>query len=83
MEKSHIALDNGCCKDVQKHIKNSKDHKLAETPFNIYTFSLVLPISHSNLPQINIPSVTEKNPISHAPLRRQVAIYILNRVFLI
>src|SRR5215207_6488586 len=81
MEKNHTSSDNGCCKDEQKHIKNSKDQKLTETAFNIYATSVVLPISNSDLFLIKIPSVTEKNPISHAPPRRQVAIYIRNRVF--
>jgi hypothetical protein len=43
----------------------------------------ILP-GYTELPSIKISSLTEENPISHAPPRSNgVAVYILNRTFLI
>ncbi len=84
MEKSE-EKDNGCCKDVYKYVKNSNDQKAADAILHIMqSVSTVLLPEAFELPDNNIPSVTEENPISHAPPRSSgVAIYILNRTFLI
>lgn len=77
--------NKGCCKDENKFIKNATDQKIAEAGFQMIQFlSCALPVSFFYIPDTNIPSVTEENPISHAPLRRSgISVYILNRTFLI
>ena len=84
MEKSE-EKDNGCCKDEHKFVKNDSDQKIAEAGFQMMQLaSVALQVSFVEIPNNNIPSVTEENPISHAPPRRTgVAVYILNRTFLI
>lgn len=84
MEKSD-EKDNGCCKDVHKFIKNDTDQKNAEAGFQMMQLvSIALPTSSFEISDNNIPSVTQENPISHAPPRSSgVAVYILNRTFLI
>jgi len=85
MDKSYKkAQKDGCCKDEFKRIKNEKDQKLTETDFNLIkaTSSASL-ISQVELPAITISTITERNPVSNAPPRNQVAIYLRNCVFLI
>lgn len=84
MEKSE-EKDNGCCKDENKFVKNESDQKIAEAGFLMMQLgSADLPVSFFEIPDNNISSVTEKNPISHAPPRSTgVAVYILHRSFLI
>ena len=84
MEKSD-EKDNGCCKDEHKFVKNSSDQKIAETGLQMMQLaSTAIPITFFEIPDNSIPSVTEENPISHAPPRScGVAVYILNRTFLI
>jgi hypothetical protein len=76
---------DGCCKDEQKFIKNVTDQKVAEAGFQITLLpATALPASVIEIPSNNFPSVTEENSISHAPPRSNgVAVYILNRTFLI
>lgn len=84
MEKSHKS-DNGCCKDEHKFLKDDSAQKLAESNLQmLQLFSLAIPASFTELQAIDFPSVTEENPISHAPPRTHgVAIYIFKRSFLI
>lgn len=84
MEKSNEE-DNGCCKDEQKFLKNTADQKIAETSFEFKSiFSEAVTQCCTELPVIQIASITEENPISHAPPRTHgVAVYILNQTFLI
>lgn len=84
MEKSE-EKDNGCCKDEHKFLKNDSDQKIAEGGFQMMQLaSVILPVTFFEIPGNNISSVTEENPISHAPPRSTgVAVYILNRSFLI
>ncbi len=84
MEKSHKS-DNGCCKDEHKFLKDDSAQKLAENNLQmLQLFSVAIPASFTELPAIDFPSVTEKNPTSHAPPRTHgVAIYIFKRSFLI
>lgn len=84
MEKSE-EKDNGCCKDEHKFVKNDGDQKIAEAGFQMMQLaSAALPVTFFEIPVNNISSVTEENPISHAPPRSSgVAVYILNRTFLI
>ena len=75
---------NGCCKNEHKQIKIERDQKLTEKVVNLsYVTSVAHPTHNVELPPIKITSVTDANPISHAPSRRQVSIYICNCVFLI
>jgi len=84
MEKS-VKKDNGCCKDENKFLKNDNDQKTAESAFqNFQVIAIALPVSFFEIPVADIPSITEANPISHAPpLISGVAVYIRNCVFLI
>ncbi|MBL0098422.1 MAG: hypothetical protein IPP46_19525 [Bacteroidetes bacterium] len=67
MEKSD-EKDNGCCKDEHKFVKNSSDQKIAETGLQMMQLaSTAIPITFFEIPDNSIPSVTEENPISHAP----------------
>jgi hypothetical protein len=84
MDKSE-EKDNGCCKDELKFVKNESDQKIAEAGFLIMQLgSAGLPVCFFEIPGNSIPSVIEQYPISHAPPRSSgVAVYILNRTFLI
>jgi hypothetical protein len=83
MEKSD-EKDNGCCKDEHKFVKNTTDQKVVESSFQLIELmgTAILP-GYTELPSIKISSLTEENPISHAPPRSSVAVYILNRTLLI
>ena len=84
MEKNHGTTKDGCCKDEQKTIKNTKDEKLNQAiSYLIQTPSVIHTALQNELPATNVSSITETNPISHAPPRSQAPIYIRNRVFLI
>ena len=76
---------NGCCKDEHKFIKNITDQKITEAGFQlIQLISAAIPVSFIEIPRTDFPSVTEGNPISHAPPRSSgIAVYIRNCVFLI
>ncbi len=78
-------VDNGCCKDEQKFVKDDSAQKLTESNLQILQlFSEATPALFTELPTLAFPSVTEENPISHAPPRTQsIAIYIYKRSFLI
>lgn len=84
MEKSNKS-DNSCCKDEQKFLKDDSAQKLTVINLQmLQLFSVAIPASFTELPVINFSSVTEENPISHAPPRTHgVAIYIFKRSFLI
>jgi len=77
--------DNGCCKDEHKFVKNETDQKIAEAGFQMMQLaSATLPASFLEIPDLYFSSVTEETPISHAPPRSGgIAVYILNRTFLI
>ena len=82
MEKS-IKKSNGCCKDEKKFVKNNSDQKAAESAFQIaQSIAVALPVSFIEIPAVDISSVTEENPSSHAPPRNSgIAVYIRNCVF--
>lgn len=75
----------GCCKDEHKFLKDYSAQKLAEGNLQmLQLFSHPIPASFIELPAMDFPSVTEENPISHAPPQSHgVAIYIFKRSFLI
>ncbi|MBC7886956.1 MAG: hypothetical protein H7Z13_03650 [Ferruginibacter sp.] len=84
MEKSE-KNDNGCCKDEHKFVKNDTDQKTAEAGLQLlHAVAVALPVSFIEFPSNHFPSVTEENPISHAPPQSNgVAVYIRNCVFLV
>jgi hypothetical protein len=84
MEKSE-EKDNGCCKDEHKFLKNTLDQKVAESSFLItYIVCVAIVPDYPELTSIKLSSLTEENPRSNAPPRSSgVAVYILNRTFLI
>ena len=83
MEKSH-EKNNGCCKDEHKQVKLESDHKGTATYSLTELPSVALFDPAFELPDIKLPTVTEQNPLSHAPPRScDIAVYIRNCVFLI
>jgi hypothetical protein len=84
MEKSKTE-NNGCCKDEHTFLKNNTDQKIAEAAFELaQVMAVALPASFIEMAPGDFHSVTEENPVSHAPPRScGVAVYIRNRVFLI
>lgn len=84
MEKSN-QKDNGCCKDEHKFLKNSADQKIVESSFQLMeAVGIALLPAYAELPSIQVSSITEENPVGNAPPRsNSIAVYILNRTFLI
>ena len=84
MEKND-EKDNGCCKDEHKFIKITTDQKIAQNGFQLVQVIALAPqVSFVEMPSNDFLSVTEENPISHAPPRTcGVAVYVRNCVFLI
>jgi hypothetical protein len=84
MEKDN-GEDNGCCKDEHKFVKNNPDQKVVESSFQLMEVmgTAFLP-EYAELPFIQTASATEEYPVSNAPPRSSsIAVYILNRTFLI
>lgn len=75
--------NNGCCNDENKFLKNTSDQTTIESTFQISPIlAVALPVPFFEIPSTDILSITEENPISHAPPRNSgVAVYISNRVF--
>jgi hypothetical protein len=84
MSKSN-EKDNGCCKDEHKFIKNDNDQKSVEPFAGNFSLQVAdLPVSFPTLADAPVVSITEANPVSNAPPRSSaIAVYILNRTFLI
>jgi hypothetical protein len=84
MEKS-AKNDNGCCKDEHKFIKNDNDQKAVESFIsNLSAQAIDLPVSFPPLHNVAVVSICEIHPVSNAPPRsNSIAVYILNRTFLI
>jgi hypothetical protein len=82
MSKTEKELAKGCCKDEQKQVQLKTDHKAAESFQMLQLSSVAIFPVHFELAAIHLPSVTEENPLSHAPPRSgSVAVYIRNCVF--
>lgn len=81
--KQSVKKANDCCKDENKFIKNDTDQKTAEASFQMaQAMAVALPVAFFEIPAADKSSVTEENPISHAPPRDSgVAVYIRNCVF--
>ncbi len=84
MEKQE-GKDNGCCKDEHKFYKDDSAQKISESSMLIFqVLAISLPSSFIQIPEIEILSLTEENPLSHAPPRTDaVSVYIRNCTFLI
>ena len=84
MEKS-AKKDNGCCKDEHKFVKNDTDQKTTETACQMFhAMAVAPPLSFFEIPAAEITTLTEQNPINHAPPQHNgVAVYLRNCVFLI
>lgn len=84
MEKGE-EKDNGCCKDEHKFVKDYSDQKIAESSIQLTGMmgNALLPACTESA-SIKILSLAEVNPVSNAPPRNNgIAVYILNRTFLI
>lgn len=77
--------NDGCCKDEHQFVKNNTDQKTVESSFQlIEVMGTALLPAYAELPSLQIISATEKYPVSNAPPPgSSIAIYILNRTFLI
>jgi hypothetical protein len=84
MSKSN-EMDNGCCKDEHKFIKNDNDQKSVESFAVNFSLQVAdLPVSFPTLADAPVVSITEANPVSNAPPRcSAIAVYLLNCTFLI
>ena len=81
MEKNN-AKPNSCCKDEHKQIKIEKDQKATAAIEMLQLIANATPASIIEIPLDDLSSVTEENPLSHAPPRNSdVAVYIRNCVF--
>jgi hypothetical protein len=81
MEKSQ-EKNSGCCKDEHKQFKLESDHTFSAAYMLSDLVSIAVPTPLFELFDIKLPTVTEKNPLSHAPPRsRGIAVYIQNCVF--
>lgn len=75
----------GCCKDEARFLKNTNDQKAVESAFQllVITGTVLIP-AYMVLPEVHISSLTEEKPVSNPPpLNPGVAVYLLNRTFLI
>ena len=77
--------NNGCCKDEHKFVKSHADQKTVQAGLQLILLaSIAIPVSFIEIPLPSFSSLTEQNPVSHAPPRSAgVAVYIRNCVFLI
>ena len=81
MDKSK-EKDNGCCKDEHKQVKLDNDHKGSASYELTELTSSAITLPEFEIFSLNIPSVTQQHPVSHAPPRSgDLAVYILNHVF--
>ena len=84
MEKSP-KINNGCCKDENKIVKITTDQKVSQNSFQLAQLIAVsAPVSFIEMTLYDFSSITEENPISHAPPgSSSIAVYARNCVFLI
>jgi len=75
----------GCCKDEHKFIKNDTDQKGTDSGLPVLLIPATdLPVALIESPSFNFAFLSEDHPVSNAPPRSHgVAVYILNRTFLI
>jgi hypothetical protein len=83
MEKTHNSMDQGCCKDEFKQIKNVKDQKVTDNFTQLTkTVSEVVPACIPNF-SVSSPGVSRNEiPNSNAPPRScSTPLNIINCVF--
>lgn len=75
----------GCCKDEHKFVKNDNDQKATDASLQLLQLPVTdLPIALIESPSFNFTFISKDCPVSNAPPRSHgVAVYILNRAFLI
>lgn len=74
---------NGCCKDKQQFLKNNKEQKASNTPYQLTQFSALIHNSFE-LSTVYVPSLMEEHPPVKVPPRRQtLPLFIRNCVFII
>ena len=84
MKTNHNFENNGCCRDEYKQIKSEKDQKLSQTVFAlIHPACIAIPAYAGESTSIFLTAFSEANPVSNAPPRRQLPIYLRNCIFLI
>ena len=72
----------GCCKDEYKQFKLQNDQKAATSYQSIQLSSVAILTNFFITPSVNLPSVAEENPLSHAPPGSEgIPLYIRNKVF--
>jgi hypothetical protein len=83
--KTGEAKEKGCCKDEHKFIKNDTDQKATDANLQLTQQPATdLPTAFIEGPSFNFTSISEDYPVNNAPPRSNgVAVYILNRTFLI
>lgn len=83
--KTSEAKEKGCCKDEHKFLKTDTDQKATDTGLQLLQLVATdLPTAFIESPAFKFTSISEDNPVSNAPPRSNgVAVYILNRTFLI
>ena len=73
-----------CCKDEYKQLKLQNDQKAAASYQSIQLSSVAILTNFFITPSVNLTSLTEENPLSHAPPgSKSIPLYIRNSVFLI
>ena len=74
---------NGCCKDEHKFFKDDSAQKVTESNLQLMQLmATALPCPYIQLPELALPSLTEKSPNSNAPPRTPaVPVYIRNCTF--
>lgn len=77
--------NKGCCKDEHKQVKLEQDQKITQATVEVMQLGVaVIPQLFYQPDTPCFTSITEENPVSNAPPRSSsVAVYILNRTFLI
>jgi hypothetical protein len=78
----HDGDSDGCCKDIQKQVKNDTDQKRTEGSFSLneVLFAAILcqPVI---LNTVTVSSIVGTTAVSNAPPPGKVPLYLRNRVF--
>ena len=75
----------GCCEDQYQFLKNDTDQRNTKAIFHLaQSIAVALPVSFVSIGLVIFPAVKVINPVSHGlPRSSPIAVYILNRNFLI
>ena len=84
MKTSHNSKKNGCCRDEYKQIKNEKDQKLSQIAFAlIHPACIAIASPSTGLSSLFLIAIAETNPVSNAPPRSWLPLYLRNCIFLV